>query len=348
MSIGTMTEKEYRKLEYNSSSSLKDFSLDRKKYYRKYILGDKIKEEPNKASDMGRLVETLLMEPERFDDLFFMSSCVEVPGGMLGKFIWKLSEIVGEEGDKEGFDFEEVARAAYNFSGYKIKFETVLSKLDDPENRIYYEECLKVNHLGMTMVTAQDITNAEQIVESLRNSPHTGTIVTLDSSTERFTVHNQFKIEDYVIDGMRLKSMLDKIIIDHKNKTVQIYDLKCTWAVESFYKEYYLYRRAYIQGYLYWKAVQYLANTDTECGFFGYDVKTPNFIVCDSINYYDPLIYTTTEEDMDDAYNGFTYKYSVYPGVKQIIENLQWAIQQDIWSISKTNWDKGGRLNIKD
>ena len=349
MSIRTITESEYRDLRYNSSSSLKDFSLDRRKYYRKHILGEKIKEKPNKASDMGRLVETLLMEPERFDELFFMSSCVKVPGGMLGDFIWKLSEIVGEQGDKEGFDFEEAAREAYTFAGFKTKFETVLKKLEDPENRLYYEECLKVNHLGMTMVTVQDITNAEQIVESLRTTPHTSIICTLeDGASTRYTVINQMKIEDYVIDGMRLKSMLDKVIVDHKDKLVHIYDLKCTWAVEAFYKEYYLYRRAYIQAYLYYKAVEYLVNTDTDCGFFGYTVTTPSFIVCDSINYYQPLIFTTTHEDLEKAYNGFTYKYSEYTGVKQIIEECKWATDNDIWAISKTNFDKGGILNIKD
>ena len=34
------TEKEYRQKQLDSSSSLKDFSVDRKKYYKKYILND--------------------------------------------------------------------------------------------------------------------------------------------------------------------------------------------------------------------------------------------------------------------------------------------------------------------
>lgn len=347
MSIGRMTETEYRALKYNSSSSLKDFSLDRKKYYRKYILNEKIKEDPNKASDMGRLVETLLMEPERFDDLFFMSSCVKIPGGMLGDFIYKLAQLVAENSEKEGFDFEEIAKEAYNQSGFKIKFETVISKLDEPENKLYYDECLKVEHLGMTMVSVKDIENAERIVESLKTTSHTSPICTLESN-DRFTVINQMKIEDYIIDGMRLKSMLDKVIIDHNKKLVHIYDLKCTWAVEAFYKEYYLYRRAYIQAYLYYQAMLYLSITDPECGFYGYEILPTKFIVCDSINYYQPLIYTLTSEDLEEAYNGFTYKYSKYQGVKQIIEECKWAIDNDIWSISMNNFNKGGTLNIKD
>lgn len=347
MSIETMTEREYRALDYNSSSSLKDFSIDRRKYYRKFILGEKIKEKDNPAANMGRLVETLLMEPERFDELFFMSSSVKVPGGMLGTFIYKLAELVAERTDNEGFDFEEVAKESYEYAKFKIKFETVLAKLEDPENRIYYEECLKVEHLGMTMVTAQDINNAEQIVEGLRTTPHTSTICNLETN-DRFTVINQMKIEDYQIDGMRLKSMLDKVIVDHQKKIVHIYDLKCTWSVEAFYKEYYLYRRAYIQAYLYYKAVWYLSATQPDCGFYGYDVKPTKFLVCDSINYFQPLIFTLTEDDLKECYEGFTYKFSEYEGVKQIIEELQWAVENDMWKISKKNFNKGGTLNIKD
>lgn len=347
MSIKTISESKYRDLKYNSYSSLKDFSVDRKKYYKKYILGEKIKEEPNKALDMGRLVETLLMEPERFDDLFFMSSCVEVPGGMLGKFIWKLSELVGEQSDKEGFDFEEIAKEAYKFSGFKIKFETIINKLDDPENKLYYDECLKVNHLGMTMVTTQDVTNAETIVESLKNSSNTGAVCTLETGP-RFSVYNQMKIVDYIIDGMRLKSMLDKVIIDHKDKIVHIYDLKCTWSVENFYKDYYLYRKAYIQAYLYYKALVYISSTNPECEFYGYTILPTKFIVCDSINYYQPLIYTLTEQDLKEAYEGFTHKYTEYEGVQSIIESCKWAIENDIWNISMNNSRKGGILNIKE
>jgi len=343
-----ISEREYRALRYNSSSSLKDFAVDRKKYYRKHILNESIKEEPNKAANMGRIVECLLMEPERFDDLFFMSSVVKTPGPNtnLGKFIWKLASIVGEEGESEGFDFQDAAKRAWDYAEYKTKFETVVGYLEKPDNRLFYEECLKVEHLGMTMVTVEDVENAERIVEALKESSSTSAIVNLETN-DRFEVINQMKIEDYIIDGMRLKSMLDKVIIDHVDKVIYPYDLKCTWSVEGFYKDYYLYRRAYIQGYLYKAALEYvtkLPGNELE----GYTVKPLAFIVCDSINYYQPLIYDMSEEDVKEAYEGFTHKYTTYPGVKQIIEECQWAIENDTWNISKTNFEKNGRLNIKD
>ena len=60
----TKTEATYRALVMDSSSSLKEFSLDRKKYHKRYVLSEKVDDSDNKATTMGRLVETLLMEPQ--------------------------------------------------------------------------------------------------------------------------------------------------------------------------------------------------------------------------------------------------------------------------------------------
>ena len=67
----------------DSSSSLKEFSVNRKKYHKKYILNEKVEEEDNKASVTGRVVETLLLEPEEFDNRFYMSVCLSAPTGMM-------------------------------------------------------------------------------------------------------------------------------------------------------------------------------------------------------------------------------------------------------------------------
>ena len=86
---------------------------------------------------------------------------------------------------------------------------------------------------------------------------------------------------------------------------------------------------------------------DVDSGCYGYIACTPQFIVCDSTNYMDPLIYTLDDSDMDDAYNGFIHKGKTYPGVKDIIQGLKWAQDNDVWSISKKNYELGGVVNIK-
>jgi len=136
---------------------------------------------------------------------------------------------------------------------------------------------------------------------------------------------------------------MDKVIVDHKSKTVQVFDLKCTWSVENFYSEYYLYRRAYIQGFLYHKAAESWAS---EMGYGDYEILLPRFIVCDSTNYMNPLVYKMTQNSMDNALDGFEHNGRQYPGVAQLIGDLKWTLDNDVWNISRNNYIDNGIVNL--
>jgi hypothetical protein len=190
-----------------------------------------------------------------------------------------------------------------------------------------------------------EISIAEKIVEQLRINSTTAPIVNLTNSS-RYEIIDQMQVEGYEIDGHPFKSMLDKVVIDHKEKTIQPYDLKCTWSVENFYEEYYLYRRAYIQAYLYYYAMLHLTE-NPDLPYYDYKVERLKFIVCDSTNYYQPLIYTLDEGDMTDAYQGFIHKGRTYPGVKDLIAALKWCVSTNTWNISHKNYLSNGIVNIK-
>jgi len=342
------TEANYRAVMLDSSSSLKDFSQDRKKYYKKYILGEKIEDKDNASANMGRIVETLLMEPHLFDEKFYMSSCASTPTGLMLDFVEALYKHTKDATDEDGIvgrPMNELMEDAYKDSGFKIKYEAVVNKFIGSDAEIYYNEIRRVRTLNLTVVNTTEIAVAEKIVEQLRINSTTAPIVNLVNSS-RYQVFDQMQVEGYTIDGHLFKSMLDKVVIDHKEKTIQPYDLKCTWSVENFYEEYYLYRRAYIQAYLYYHAMLHIASDpDSEC--YGYDVKNLQFIVCDSTNYYQPLIYTLDEGDMNDAYKGFVHKGRTYPGVGDLIAALTWCITTNTWNISHKNYLSNGIVNIK-
>lgn len=347
----TRTEAQYRALKSNSSSSLKEFSQDRKRYYKKYVLNEKdAEEEDSKASVTGKVVETLLMEPDEFEGRFYMSSCAKAPTGLMLAFVEALyKRTVAATDNESGIvtkEFEELCKEAYTDSGFKIKLPAVVEKFVGSDSEIYYKEIREVRSKGLTVVTIDEINNAEKIVQELHTNSVTAEVINMKDS-KFISVINQMQISDYQIDGMVLKSMLDKVIINHEHKIIKPYDLKCTWSVENFYEEYYLYRRAYIQAYLYRKALESLTE-DLNSPYYGYFVEPLQFIVCDSINYMNPLIYTTDETDMKDAYYGFEHKGRQYPGVKQIISDLKWASENDKWNISRKNFLKGGVLNVKE
>jgi hypothetical protein len=340
------TEASYRAIVMDSSSSLKEFSMDRKKYYRRYVLGEKIEDDETKAATMGRIVETKLMEPELFDDKFFPSVCESVPTEGMLKFVEALYKHTKESTDEFGEvtrSFEDISRDAYADSGYKINYEAVMKKFIGSDAEVYYQEIREVRSKGLTVVSLKDATNAERIVEELQNNSITAPIVN-QTRDAYIDVYNQLQVEGYTVHNHKFKSMMDKVIVNHQEKIIQVYDLKCTWSVEGFYKEYYLYRRAYIQAFLYWHAAHYHFK---ELVDLGYKVEYPRFIVCDSTNYFSPIVYTLDTEDMTNARDGFEHRGYKYPGVLEVIDNLKWAIENNVWNISRKNYLSGGVINIK-
>jgi len=342
-----VSEKEYRAVKLDSSSSVKDFSSDRRKYYRKYILNETVKEKEVKAAITGQVVETLLLEPDLFDDKFYMSSCVSIPTHAMLSFVEAMYKCTKEHMAEDGTvdaTFEEISRAAHEESDFKLKYEAVINKFADSDAAIYFEEICTVRENNLTVINAQDVQNAQKIVDELRENPITAPIVNL-SSSQNITVLDQYTIFDYEIDGVNCKSMLDRIIINHTTKKIKPFDLKCTWSVENFLNEYFLYRRSYIQAYFYNEACLHLIKTTPE--LTGYTVEPLKFIVCDSINYFSPLVYEMNQETLKQAYEGFSHNQKKYPGVKEILSNLKWAKENDIWNIPQSAHSTNGLITIK-
>jgi len=339
------TEAQYRAVKMDSSSSLKDFSQNRKKYHKKYILNEKVEEEDNLSATMGRVVETLLLEPEEFDNRFHMSIVASAPTAMMLDFVEALCKHTLACTNEDGVvtrTFEELTKDAHADSGFKIKLDAVLGKFIGTDAEVYFKEMVEVRRRGLTVITMKEVDNATKIVEELKTNDFTAPIVNLVNSA-RYEIHNQLQVEGYEVEGHKFKSMMDKVVVDHTAKTITVYDLKCTWSVENFYKEYYLYRRAYIQGYLYyWAAHQHFAELCAQ----GYLMNNPMFIVCDSTNYTAPLVYEMTNDAYVNAEDGFEYKGTEYPGVKSLIADLKWAIENDKWNISRENYINNGVVKL--
>jgi hypothetical protein len=331
----TKTEAQYRAIPVDSSSTLKDFSFDRRKYFKKYILGEKVKDEESKAIVTGSLVDTLLFEKDQFDNRFYLSSCANPPTGNMLAFV---NALIERQSLHPESSFEEIANLAYKDSGFKWSLERVLTNFNGSDSEIYYRELRLVEEKNLTVVCAEDVANAEKIVQEMKTNEFTASIVNQETDG-RYDVINQLKVDKFEVGGIPFKAMLDKVIIDHVDKKIHIYDLKCVWSVENFYYEYYLKRRAYIQAYLYREAARWLKE---EMKLDYYEIQYMKFIVSDSINYYNPLIYITTSRDMASAYYGFELRGREYPGVQELITDLKWAKKNNIWNISRKNHSNEG------
>lgn len=338
------TELEYRRLDIDSSSSLKDFADSRKKYYKKYIVGEIVEEEDNHSILMGRLTETMLFEEHRVDEKFVMSMCSEAPTGLMLSFCNELYKAAISCMDDEGIltkTTEELTVIAHSASGYKRSLSWVLEQFIDKEPEKYFREMLASKPHGKSVISTESREIAEKIASRLRTNEFTKFIF---EHKEGIEVLHQLQIEGFEIDGLPLKSMLDIVFINHNKKIATVIDLKCSWAVEEFYSQYYLYRKAYIQGYVYYHALRHWLNQN---GYEDYTLTYPTFLVADSTNQVDPLLYPMSPKNYEDAYLGFIENNRNYQGVKSVIEELKWCKENNIWTISKNNYLNKGIAELK-
>lgn len=353
------TEAEYRALEPDSSSSVKVFAEDRKAYYKRFVKGDYIPDEDGVAIIIGKLVDVILLGDENeFDEKFFKSTVVNAPTGLMEKFVENLyritmdslstaGEVTREMSDMMLEAYESVKRdkdgviVAFKKQSYEKTVELFLST----EASTYYKEIRQIRPKGLTVITSSMMDMATRTANQLKASDNTAFLF---EYTERFQHFNQLKIDGFEIDGLPLKGMIDKTIVDHKLKLIQPYDLKVTWDVEGFYENYYLKRRSFYQAYIYYKA---LLDGDVDLGFdySEYVVLPPIFVVADSAAFYEPLLYKLVVTDLEDAYKGFTHKRKYYEGLKEVIKDLKWAKENNIWNISRENSANNGvvQLNLR-
>lgn len=339
-------KKDYRRIDMLSASDLKLFASDRKKFYKKNILKEEEEEEYNWSTLIGNLCHTLLLEPETFDNKYFMSICTEMPTGLMLAFVEALYKHTAANTDEEGMvtkDFETLTKLAHEDSGFKITLDTVMKKFVGTNAESYYKELRESKSRKLTVVCTKDLTVAQSIVDRVRADDFIGPIFNRLKDNE--TVFNEKQIEGIPIKGVEMKAMLDKILVDHTNKAIQFYDLKVVWDNQNFYNEYYLKKMAFIQGAIYYLALL-SGKADLGFDYSEYHICLPIFVAVDSANFYAPVMYRMSESSMEKAMEGFEERGRKYPGVKQIIEDILWCQETGYWNISKTIWENNGLVDL--
>lgn len=345
------TEQQYRQVELDSSSSLKCFLDSPIKYFKEYIVGEKKREEDDRSKVVGSICHCLLLEDqEAFNRKFYMTTVENRPSGYMLEFVnalYRFTEMNCSENGEVLVSFDYLLEQAYRESGYKISKQQVINKFVDgskgPSAESYYNQLREVRRRGLIVATEDEMSSGEKIAEELRRNEFTGPIFNQEDN-ERYRVYKEMQVEGFEIDGLKMKGMLDHVLVDHVNKTVQPTDLKVTWSVRNFFNEYYLQRKAYLQAYVYQKATEAVLS---EIAGPDYKVLPIQFVAADSIGLYHPLIYRLTQSDLDDAYYGFEVRGWRYPGVQEVIENLLWAKENENFRISKFAYEHHGIVPLQ-
>lgn len=339
--LTNLTEYEYHSYPLDSYSTVKDYMSSFKKYYKKYITKEGYKEKDGQESKdlrFGSLVDVLKFEPDTFDDQYIISTAI-VPSGQMLEFVNKLYALTKENTNDFGIlckDIKVMIEESYNYVGIKKNnLEKFTERfLVNKEGYDYYVELC--SREGKTVIDTKEFEWASSLVDYINTHRFTRDFFGFTSS-ERYTVINQYKVIGK-INGLKLKGMLDKIIIDHVTKHIRIYDMKVMGSNIMFPWNY-IRLKYYIQNAIYTTLIRQ--------AFTDYTVDPIRFITIDKTRQYAPIRVRTTEKQYEEAMNGFEINGKYYPGLLKTIENLLWHKDKEIWDCTKEVYENEGEIILK-
>lgn len=167
---------------------------------------------------------------------------------------------------------------------------TRINKMLEDNGAKYYDALLATRGTGKRMITTEMESLVYAKYAQLEGNPLTNRLLfgKLPEGQERF-FQLQFKA---TLDGIDYKIMCDMVIVDHKEKTIHIYDLKTSGKESGDFRKSYLEWGYHIQSWLYRIVLKHaLMFTDYD----DYSVGQFSFIVSSKVNDT-PLVFDDESE----------------------------------------------------
>lgn len=304
------TEVEYRALDVVSYSLLK--VLDEKG--PKVLIQEKTKISGD-GIDLGTLVDTMLTEPEEVDNKFYGKQIDKPTASLLllaNDLLEDLSKIEFE-GDK--FSPTTFTYVLNKVDELKLWDRNKKTKVDqwNNQNLIQYLKAVK-DSKGKIILSPELYNIGTTMANTLKT--HEFTKGYFNNSDPDIEVIYQFKRQE-VLNDVKIKYMMDLIVINHRDKTVKPIDLK-TGAELNFMKNFYTYKY-YLQGGLYSARLNKLLESS------GYLVLPFEFVYISRMNPMLPLIFKFNADWVTLAHYGWTNNFNHrVKGIIELVEDYKW------------------------
>lgn len=351
MITGTLktTATPYRQKEGLNFSSIKTFEdKGPMMFYKEFIAGEK-KILDSAAILIGSMVDDIILTyggsidefHQHFDERYCKFDGVKssAQAFLLADYVFDAMMETAVEG-RVSADFETCFQEAFTKiqAEGKYKGKTWDKALEDFNKtaKEYFDQ--KIQNIGKMVVDLNMITTAESVAQQLLSDPFTASYLKNEDTPLLTKVQIEFEF-----DQVKCKAELDAIEINHQDKTIRGVDLKCTYDNEEFPYAY-IKNRYYLQQAFYTQA---LFSWRLDNGLEDYDLLPFKFIVADtSANKRRPLVYELSIEDMEAGLGGFTLRGNKYRGVEELVAEISWHMENDIWNVSRDAWVKNGNLTL--
>ena len=178
---------------------------------------------------------------------------------------------------------------------------------------------------GKTILSIDIKSEALEALEILRSHSKTTEIFFPNGNKEAI---NQLQLVSS-INGVQVKSMMDRIIVDHDEKKVYVYDLKCTDVRQITFPYWFKKMKYYLQASLYTAMLaQYV-----EESLPGYTLEPFRFIVYSRSDKY-PFVWKVSSKMLENGLFGFYDERGIYnKGIKQLLAEYKYYVDNNNFNI---------------
>lgn len=261
---------------------------------------------------MGGVIDLLLFEPDKVKDNYYVFTAKE-PTAMskvlADGIIANYTEIPSNKKILEMVETLGLWKSV-------TKEELIVAKFDNDDFKGYLKAVFESRN--KTIISADDLTKAEDIVEILRTHENSKGLVDFPGEDEDKYVQLEL---DFNYKNFTFKGIVDLVIVDHKDKTIKFIDLKTGAPSAQLFSQSFTKYRYYLQALLYTIGAE---SFKEKYGLADYTVLPFEFLY---ISRYQrvPFVFEVPAKWQTAAKNGFSTKSGWhYKGLDQLLEEIEW------------------------
>ena len=321
--------KDYYDIKKVSNSSLSWFQISAKFFKLKL---DKELEEEKEPSYFrkGRHIHEYLLEPKEFDKHFTFLD-YNIPRSKQQK---DFCESYARQ--RKDSTNDKLLRAYNKAYSTKDTDEKIIKKAKILEKDFQdYIKYIKIKPLYVEILSNSELLKLNEIrtevlahkkaKDLLYNEIHN----TFGNSDKLF-IQNELQIQWKHLLNTECKSMLDRIIIDHEKKTIQLIDLKTTSNLSEF-KESFEKFKYYRQMAFYWLALHWYFENELHLNINEYKNET-YIIAISTIKPTEIKVFKISNKQLANGFNE----------IDRLMIELSWHFKNDKWDYSKSYYEGEG------
>lgn len=285
---------------------------------------------------IGSAVDCLLTQSTTFADKFYISNLQNKPSDTIKSIINQVFDIVSKETFINSIsDYPSLILKACDQHAYQSRWnnQTRIDKIC--EYFEYWEDLKKA--IGKQVLSQEEYDLISRIVMSIKTNENTSKYFQKERLLEIFY---QYEIY-FIYEGIECKALLDMVIIDHINKTIQPIDIKTMGDYTINFPKSLRQRRYDLQASWYTEALKSKEIYTT------YKILPFKFIVESTIEPGIPLVFTCTEDllftgkygipkhdliglsTINDKDKRFLHRQNTIKGFHQLIEDYKWYLENN-------------------